>query len=148
MRALIITIISLFAFLTTAAFGNEDEYVELERIANDVKTAVIKQDVGTLMQYVSPSGTYFIDEVYTYAQIKEMLENKTSWLYKHLFVGKNSVKNYFENAKNLDTKIHSRDNKAFFISYQSSNYNSYNWIECCFIRINGKWYFDGIFYCA
>lgn len=150
MRNLINICIFLSTFLLiSSVYGNDNknELVELNDIAKNLKEAVIREDGDLLMQYVSPSGTYFIDSVYTFAEIKELLRTKNSWLYKHLFSGENSVKKYFQDAENLKIKIHRRNNEAIFISYQSSNYDSIKWVECCFIKINAKWYFDGIFSC-
>lgn len=127
---------------------NEKEKSELEKIAYEVRTGVIKEDVEMLLKYVSPAGTSFIDDHYTYEEIRELLKNKDSWLYKHLFWGENSVKKYFDSAKELTIKIHYfNKDEAVSIFYQSSNYAPRNWVECCFVKINEKWYFNGIFYC-
>jgi len=130
------------------ALSNENNNPEIDFIAEDVKGAVLRENTNTLMKYVSSAGTYFIDNVYTYEQIEKLLKDKDSWLCKHLFSGENSVKNYFKSSKNLKVKIYNRNNSAIMLSYQSSNHDAVEWVECCFINISGRWYFDGIFYCG
>jgi hypothetical protein len=148
MRKLTIIAIALFCFNFIAA-GNaaENEDRSYYTLATEVKDAVVRQDINVLLKYVSPSGTYFMDTVYTYKEINEIIGKKDSWLYKHLFAGESSIKTYFKKAKRLKIKITHRNDNAIFVSYQSSNYEPNKWVECCFIRTNGKWYFDGIFYC-
>ncbi len=127
---------------------NEKGKSEFEKIADEVRTAVIKEDVKILLKYVSSTGTSFVDDHYTFGEIRELLKNKDSWLCKHLFWGENSIKKYFENAEGLTIKIHYYNkDKAVSIFYQSLNNAPRNWVECCFIKINEKWYFNGIFYC-
>jgi hypothetical protein len=148
MRNLIFIWFLFFSFVFVNSVScNNGEHIEIEKLAKEVKDAVIKKDINRLMKYVSPSGVYFIDDKYTYEQIEEIIRKKNSWLYKHLFVGENSVINYFQKANDLEIKIHHRNSNAIFVSYHSSNVKPVNWLECCFIKIKGKWYFDGIFSC-
>jgi len=148
MRCSIIIVLFLSSLLMVGrVYASDNELSELNVIAMDVKDAVEREDMNRLMQYVAPSGTYFIDKPYTYAQIDKLISTKGSWLYKHLFVGENSIKDYLNNAKNLKVVINHRDHAAIQISYPSSNYDRLKWIECCFMKINGHWYFDGIFSC-
>jgi hypothetical protein len=120
---------------------------ELHKIALEMKSAVLNMDMAYLINHVAPSGTYFIDTGYSHDQIERLVRDKNSWLYKYLFVDKNSVKNYFKQARDLKIKVFKRDINSIMISYQSSNFEAHKWIENCLIKINGKWYFDGIFTC-
>jgi len=143
-------IIGLFLLLITAVLcKNDNNLKEIEGIANELRIAVLNQDIETLLKYVSPGGTYFIDDLYHYSEIKELLYTNDSWLYKHLFVGEKSVRHYFENAENLRIKIDILDEykDAPMIFYQSSNYKPLNWVECCLIKHGERWYFNGIFSC-
>lgn len=140
----------IFFVLCTAdlsAANKIDTDPKLHKMADEMMIAVLNMDTAYLMKYVAPSGTYFMDTVYSHDQIEKMINDENSWLYKHLFVGDNSVKSYFEQARNLKIKIFERDTNAIMVSYQSSNFEAFKWVENCFIRKNGTWYFDGIFTC-
>jgi len=145
------TAITTFAFLliycTASAGPPGNKQVGINRIAKALQAAVMREDVGYLMRYVSPSGTYFIDGVYSFEEIKNSMEDRNGWLNKHIFSSDNSIKSYFLNAKNLKIKVHHRNKRSIMISYQSSNYDPTDWVECCLIKEKGKWYFDGVFYC-
>jgi hypothetical protein len=125
--------------------GSEDETSKIEKLAKEVQEAVLHSDIDRLMRYVHSSGTVFIDTAYTREEISRLMRDEDSWLYKHLFVGRSSVRSYFRNAKNLKIKVHRQSDIAMFVSYESSNYEK--WMESCFIRIDGRWYFNGIFSC-
>lgn len=116
-------------------------------VVSQVEAAIIKRDVGKLMQYVSSRGTYFIDDYYSYNEIRELLGDKKSWLYKHLFVGESSVFHYFKSNSMIRERIHMRGKNAVSVVFESASSLPANWIECCFIEIKGRWYFDGIFSC-
>lgn len=120
---------------------------ELHKMAWEMRRAVLNMDATYLMKYVAPSGTYFIDSAYSHEQIEKLIGDKNSWLYHHLFGNKDSVRNYFNQAHDLKIKVFPRNTDAIMVSYQSSNFEAVKWIENCFIKINGKWYMDGIFTC-
>lgn len=135
----------LAILLVSETHSGGNERAEVERLAKVVQGAVVNKDIDKLMQYVHPSGTVFIDAAYTKAEISSLMKDKDSWLYKHLFVGEKSVRTYLLQAKNLKTSVHPQSDTAMFVFFESSNYEK--WQESCFIQIDGKWYFDGIFSC-
>ena len=116
----------------------------------EVKDAVVRQDTEYLMRYVSPRGTYFIDNLYTHDEINELIKDKDSWLYRHLFEGNTSVKSYFVNATELEVKIYPQGDDHIFVTYRSLDRQGdrpSDYVECCFSKRGGRWYFDGIFSC-
>lgn len=150
MRALICLLLLISPIVCAAEENISGEIVTdpaFQLISNELQRAISDANVSCLMKYVAPTGTYVIDEVYTHKQIKKMLINKKSWLYKHLFVGRESIRGYFERAENIRLKVFKRGTNAILISYQASNIAPTDWAECCLIKVNGTWYFDGIFSC-
>lgn len=146
-KSVFLTVIFILFTVNLSAENKIDTDPELHKMAWEMRSAILNIDTAYLMKYVAPSGTYFIDTVYSHEQIERMIMDKNSWLYKHLFIGDNSVKSYFKQAINLNIKIYKRDTNAIMVSYQSSNFEEVKWVENCFIKINGIWYFDGIFNC-
>jgi len=67
-----------------------------------MKDAITKEDIEALVEHASPAGTTFMDSAHTYSEITELLNNRESWLSRHLFFGERSVKAYFENTKDLE----------------------------------------------
>lgn len=147
MQVKIIVLILFSINMAIDARGAENADKLFYNLATEIKKAVAEQDTNRLLTYVAPSGTYFIDSVYSYDEIKDVIGKKDSWLYKYLFTDRNSVKSYFQSAEEMKIKVHHRNENAVLISYQSSNYDPNRWVECCFIKLKDKWYFDGIFYC-
>lgn len=139
-------ILTLYA-VELSAKDEVENNTEVREMALKMRSAVLNMDTTYLMKYVAPTGTNFIDSAYSHEQIKKLIEDKNSWLYHHLFGNADSVMKYFHQAKDIKIKIFSRNTDAIMVSYQSSNFEAVKWIENCFIRINGKWYMDGIFAC-
>ena len=125
--------------------SGEREGAVLEDVIRHIHDAVVRKDIGALMEFVHPTGTVFIDSGYTKAEILSLMKDPESWLHKHLFVGENSVRTYFLTAKNLKINVHRYNENAVFVSFASSNHQ--RWPECCFIKIDNKWVFSGIFSC-
>lgn len=128
----------------TAQCSNNDD---VSKLAYDLKDAVLEEKRERLLEFVAPQGTNSIDSSYTKKQVVELMNDHNSWLFKYLFLDDKSVKNYFKEAKDLKVKVYTRSNESTFVSYQTSNHKPTEWVECCLIKINGKWYFDGIFEC-
>lgn len=150
MKTIVRFLIISYFVLNTVSISSEnktDADPQLHKMAWEMRSAVLNMDINYLMKYVAPSGTYFIDNIYSHDDIDKMFRDKNSWLYKHLFVGDTSVKDYFIRAHNLKIIIYKRDTNAILVSYQSSNFEELKWVENCFIMINETWYFDGIFTC-
>ncbi len=142
------TIMFLLLCFTADAGQEENIVIDISKIAETLRTAVINEDTDCLLKYVSPSGTYFIDDVWSYEKVRKSMKDKDGWLFRHLFSNDNSVKNYFLKAKDLHIKVYQQNDKSVMISFQSSNYDPNDWVECCLIKVKGKWYFDGVFYCG
>lgn len=142
----------IFVFIVLqliAGIQNANAADKLYKLTMDLENAILQQNVAKLMKYVSPFGITVIDDPYTYEEVNNLIRDKNSWLYKHLFVGERSVKKYFETAENLKIKIHYQtlDSADFMyadVIYQSSNYHWVNWVESCFVysKKDNKWYFD------
>lgn len=149
MNKTVIAVVIILLINCTAIAGQRlDKSVSHNRMAKDLMAAVMREDMRYLMKYVSPSGTYFIDERYSREEISNSMGDSNGWLHKHLFSGDKSVKSYFSKAENLKINIKKRNSRSILITYKSSNYNSVDWVECCLFKVKGKWYFDGIFYCG
>ena len=145
----IITLILLISFFAMDIFAEKKSHIndELNEISNNLKKAVLNEDKNYLHEFVAPSGSFFIDTQYTREQLGYLLNAKNSWLYKYLFVGENSINNYFLQAKDIKTNIYIRGPNSAMIIYESSNYPAHNWVENCILKINDRWFFDGIFSC-
>ena len=116
---------------------------DLYRIVIEVKDAIVRQDTEYLMRYVSPGGTSFIDNHYTYDEIDEAMKDKDSWLYKeHLDL----AKFFFDGSTDLEIEMKHMGpaHGGVWVRYSSQERG---WLECCFYKRNGKWYFAGIFSC-
>jgi hypothetical protein len=140
-----IVILSFFFACNSCAENND--LLELNTLANKLRNAILNNDLEFVSKFINPSGMYFGDSVYTSQEIRQFLKDENSWLYKHLFGKKDSVKSFFINANDIKIKIYYRGDDAYHISFQSSNYDPTEWMECCFIRIKGTLFFDGIFSC-
>ena len=130
---------------------NEGFYdADLYRIVIEVKDAVVRQDTEYLMRYVSPGGTDFIDNHYTYDEIDQAMKDKDSWLYKWLFLNPYSAKVFFDTATDLEIKMYHQDPAlgGIWVTYRPPGSQPNEWLECCFYKRNGKWYFAGIFSCG
>lgn len=119
----------------------------LNKMAKDTRTAILNMDKRYIMKHVSPKGIYFIDTAYSKEQINKLLDDKDSWLYKKLYIGDTSAKYYFENAQDISETIYKRGKDAIMILYQSGGIDKKSSLESCYIKINGVWYFDGVFSC-
>lgn len=143
----LLCIIWLISFVNLSSANEISTNSTLQNTALQMRLAILNTDTAYLLKFVAPSGTFFIDTVYSRSEIEKMLTDKNSWLFKHLFLGDSSVKSYFKKAQNLKIRIFKRNTNAIMISYQSSNFDALHWIENCLVKVNDHWYFDGIFSC-
>jgi len=126
---------------------NSNDQSEFIEIAGDLKEATLTNDTDAIMSFVHQNGTYFLDTAYSKQEIANLLNDKESWLYEHLFSGEKSVRDYFVGSEGLEVKVLNKSKNAVMLSFQAKNVDSADWVECCLIRISGKWYLDGIFLC-
>ena len=157
MLSLKIQIIILFTSILTALCfvyvapkaGGTDNNADIIKLAQEMKIAVINRDVKAIIRHVNPRGMYFLDRFYTFDEVVRLIEDKDSWLYKHMFEESKSVRNYFIRAKGNKYIIQHMGKGWISIVYQSSNYERSEWIESCFYLVDKKWYFNsGIFDCG
>ncbi len=57
----------------------------LLKVAEDVRQGILRKDVKTILKYVSKSGIACVDGVIPYEQVKNDLDDHSSWLYTYLF---------------------------------------------------------------
>lgn len=74
-----------------------------------------------------------------------LLEDRNSWLTKHLFTAPDSVKRYFEDLDDIEVMIFPVEDYAVEIVYKSPSRKFGEWKDCCFFLRDGKWEFAGIF---
>jgi hypothetical protein len=141
-------ILSQLVLATTAWADAEviDDPV-LTGMAKDTKTAILNSDSNYILKYVAEEGIYFVDKSYSKRQIIELLKDKNSWLSKHLYSGKSSIKHFFDNNQDIQTKIYKRGENAVMITYASKSTSQEKAVENCYLSIKGTWYLDGIFSC-
>lgn len=145
-KSVLILLLSIFAQI---AFCDESPDVKnINKMLAVIENAIVNENDSELLKYVPPSGIYFGDGHYKYAEIKKSIGDKNGWLYRYLFVGEKSIKIYFQKAKNLKPRITYRTKSSIQVIFETSNNEATKWAECCFFKIKNKWYFDGIFYCG
>jgi hypothetical protein len=150
MKSIIVFIFILIGTVVPCMTLADDGTLEnpaLSKMSKDTRTAILNMDKGYIMKHVSPKGIYFIDKVYSKEQINNLLDDRDSWLYKKLYIGETSAKYFFENAHDISEKVYKRGVDAIMILYQSGGNDKESSLESCYIKVNGVWYFDGIFNC-
>lgn len=120
---------------------------EVVLISTEIGNYVLAKDLEGLMKYVPEGGVYFIDDHYTKAEVRTLLYNKDSWLYKHLFFEDKSVFRKFGNKPVEVEAVFKRDNNAVRVRYGTGTDKGGSPVDNCLFKIDGLWYFDGIFYC-
>jgi len=92
---------------------------ELIAFGEKLREAIIKEDVEALMAFMK-HGVATPNDLYTREEVRKKLEDKTSWLYKRLFVDYWSAKGFFErNPGNAVDLLGACD--AYVISYVSAD---------------------------
>ncbi len=137
----------MISFLLCSNVYAGSNNAELITIANKLKDAVTKNDVSLIYKYIHSDGVYFMDDRLTRIETNKLLKDANSPLYRYLFGSDDSIKSYLLSAQDLKIKVHYRDKYSAIVSFASSNHPVEEWKECCFIKRNKRWYFDGIFYC-
>ncbi len=114
-------------------------------ISEGIAEAVANGDADYVLRYVPVSGLHFIDSYYTSSEIKQLLHDEDTWLWKYLFNGPSSIRSAFKYGSLSSISIKKRSDIAAIIVYdfQKKEKN----VENCMIKIKGEWYFDGIFSC-
>lgn len=141
-------VISFLFFLAVSTAICENRLSnEVDRFANKAMFGVINTDIEQLLKMISKHGVYFGDSKFSKNEISRLLKDKNSLLYKHMFAADDSVKAYFDKNKNISLVVLNRGSKSAIVKYRSDTLNEDEWLECCFIKIDNKWYFDGMFYC-
>ncbi len=135
-------------FILTLAANAETRIVVdplLTGMAIEAKAAILKNDNAYFLKYVAEEGIVFAGNSYSKEKIQSLLNDNHSWLYKHLYSGKSSIKHFFDAAKDSNVTISQRSSNAVAIIYSSKN--SKRIIQNCYIKISGVWYLEGIFSC-
>ncbi|WP_173082813.1 hypothetical protein [Fundidesulfovibrio magnetotacticus] len=91
---------------------------ELKEIALRIKAMVEKEDTKGLVASIADT-IWFVDDPLSRKQVARLLANKKSWLYKHLFVGDESIRSYLLKADDITIEFHRLSEKAWSISYVS-----------------------------
>jgi hypothetical protein len=92
---------------------------ELIAFGEMLREAIITEDVEALMAFME-HGVATPNDLYTREEVRKKLEDKTSWLYKRLFVDYWSAKEFFErNPGNKVDLLGACD--AYVISYVSAD---------------------------
>ncbi|WP_243358422.1 hypothetical protein [Fundidesulfovibrio terrae] len=112
-------------------------------IAKDIQRAIIAEDAGRLMSHVR-KRVVFVDEYYSKEILGELIKDRESWLQRNLFVGDDSLKKYFETARDVKIILNNVGSEVV-ISYQSSNYPAHAWPWCSIVVENERWYFSDMF---
>lgn len=112
----------------------------LLKVAEDVRQGILKKDVKTILKYVSKSGIACVDGVIPYEQVKNDLDDHSSWLYTYLFdpvMFSNKYKSmyhpislyeYFEKSGHVDIKV----------NFMAGNHNNqFNWAGVHYENSNG-----------
>ena len=145
-RSILFSLLSIFSQI--AFCGESRETKKINKMLVAIENAIANENSSELLKYVPPSGIYFGDGRYSYAEVEKSIGDQNGWLYRHLFVGEKSVKIYFQEAKNLKSRITYRSKSSIQVIFETSNNEATKWVDCCFFKIKNKWYFDGIFYCG
>ena len=117
----------------------------LTGMAIEAKVAILRNDNAYFLKYVAEEGIVFAGNSYSKEKIQSLLNDTHSWLYKHLYSGKSSIKHFFDTAEDSNVTISQRSSNAVAIIYISKK--SKRTIQNCYIKISGIWYLDGIFSC-
>lgn len=143
MRSIIVLICLVFC----PAVGNCEDRSFFLKLAETMRTAILTEDVTTIKSYIGPYGTDFTDIFFTRGQLVELLDDRSSWLTKHLFSAPDSVKRYFQEATDIEIRLQERKENFIMIVYYSPSRKFGEWKACCFFLRDGKWEFSGIFDC-
>lgn len=113
-------------------------------VGKEIKRAIMNRDFAMLGRHLK-NNPYFIDESYSRKELLKLFRSENSWLNRNLFVGEDSVKAYFEKAKDLKIVTWKAGPSEYVISYQSSNFPPHEW-PWCSIKPRGKsWVFADMF---
>lgn len=123
-------------YLCAPSFGSEHE--ELTALAQNIMKAIEKKDTLRFIE-LTHKGICFVDDCYKKAQIISLLNNKSSWLYRKLFSGEDSVRSYFERSDQV--KIHINQYDEFYgIAYLGEEKAKPIPPVITVHRTKGKWY--------
>jgi hypothetical protein len=142
-------IIFIFFLISSLAKADSSFYIVplYNGMALEAKTAIQHVDNAYFLKYVAAEGVVFGGRAYSKEQISDLLSDKHSSLYNHLYSGKTSIKHFFDTVQHPVVKISKRGSNSILISYSSKESNENSSVENCYIRISDNWYLDGIFSC-
>lgn len=131
----------------SAESGREDARQSLLEFSRAIEKSVSRGDVDGLMLSVPETGIYFVDGLFSREEVHRLLLDKTSWLYRYMFSGDESVSRKLASMGKTETEIEviKRGEDAWMVRYSAKG--SPDLVENCVIRRDGVWYFDGMFYC-
>lgn len=122
--------------LCVPSFGSEHE--ELASVSQKIKKAIEDKDTDTFIE-LARRGICFVDDCYKKVQITSLLNNKSSWLYRKLFSGEDSVRSYFARSSQVTIYIN-QYNDFYGITYQGEEKTKPIPPVITVRRINGRWF--------
>jgi hypothetical protein len=126
-----------------AAYTKDARVKEAEKIADELKRAILAQDIKHILHYVD-KGIYCVDSLIEMKQVEKDLRDPQSKLFVRLF-GPAGMREYFQKAKDQNTRVDfmvvngKEDLNSFCLRYMSSNYAEQDWPEICLGFREGKW---------
>jgi hypothetical protein len=129
---------------------------DLRRVAEKLKTAILKEDIDGILRHIDPDGLRCTDTKVPYQQVRRDLHNKNSDLYLSLFDTARFVKRcgrgypsdypaisdreFFSRAENetIEIEISERNKERAKVTIRSSVKGHYP-RELYFHKVAGKW---------
>jgi len=126
--------------------GKECFDTQVIAVSESIGKALRDEDVHTIVGLVPKSGLYFIDGFFEYQEVVQLLNSRSSWLYRHLFVGEDSAKDRLEKLGQFQIRAYWRGRDAVLVVY-TNGASEPRKLENCLVKLHDRWYFDGIFSC-
>lgn len=126
--------------------GQEKDRQSLLKFSREIERSVSRSDVDGLMSAVPETGIYFVDGFFSREEVHRLLLDKTSWLYRYIFSGDESVGRKLASMGRTEIEVLKRGQDAWMVRYSTKEYYPGS-VENCVIHRDGAWYFDGMFYC-
>lgn len=120
------------------------EAEELQEIALRIRDMVEKEDIKGLVASIADT-IWFVDDPLSRKQVAKLLADKKSWLYKHLFVGEESIRRYFLRADDIVVEVHRLSEKTWSIGYVSQKVPVRSVPGLTFMREGKRWLLVDLF---
>ena len=139
----LLVVVLLGADTANAKDLKADREKELMKIGQDIRGAILSQDIKTILRYAK-RGITCNDSSVPFKEIKNDLNNPQSQLFGRLF-GSGSVKEYFQKSTDQRIRVDFMKVKGkerldwACLRYVSSNYGAGSWPEICLFFTDGKW---------